>query len=88
MKVLALASYPVEAAATRFRIAQFVKPLGERGIDVTIRPFLDAAGFAALYSGGSPITKAAAMFKPVALRVADVTSATRSEEHTSELQSH
>ena len=32
MKVLALASYPVEAAATRFRLQQFVGPLAERDI--------------------------------------------------------
>lgn len=49
MKVLALASYPVEAAATRYRLAQFVEPLAERGIDVSVRPFLDSRLFAALY---------------------------------------
>lgn len=49
MKVLALASYPVEAAATRYRVAQFLTPLKERGIDVTLRPLLDANSFASLY---------------------------------------
>lgn len=49
MKVLALASYPVEAAATRYRLAQFVEPLAERGIDVSVRPFLDSRLFSALY---------------------------------------
>ena len=49
MKVLALASYPVEAAATRYRLDQFVGPLAERGITLTIRPFIDSKLFAQLY---------------------------------------
>ena len=49
MKVLALASYPVEAAATRYRLAQFITPLKERGIELTIRPFLDSTQFANFY---------------------------------------
>lgn len=49
MKVLALASYPNEAAATRYRITQFVAPLAEHGIEVTVRPFMDSKLFRALY---------------------------------------
>lgn len=49
MKVLALASYPIEAAATRYRLAQFVAPLAERGITLTVHPFLDSQLFASLY---------------------------------------
>ena len=49
MNVLALASYPVEAAATRYRLYQYVEPLAARGITVTVRPFLDSESFAALY---------------------------------------
>lgn len=49
MNVLALASYPVEAAATRFRLQQFVGPLARRGIRLTIVPFLDSKGFKQLY---------------------------------------
>ena len=45
MKVLALASYPTEAAATRYRLAQFVAPLAERDIELTIHPFIDAQLF-------------------------------------------
>lgn len=50
LRVLALASYPLEAASSRYRILQFVDPLAERGIDVTFSPFLDSGLFAALYS--------------------------------------
>lgn len=53
MKVLALASYPVEAAATRYRLAQFIEPLAERGITLTVRSFLDSRLFASLYRRGS-----------------------------------
>jgi glycosyltransferase involved in cell wall biosynthesis len=49
MKVLALASYPVEAAATRYRLEQFVKPLAARGIELDVRPFLDSRLFSSLY---------------------------------------
>jgi len=49
MKVFGLASYPVEAACTRFRLEQFVDPLAARGVTLTIHPYLDSRAFAALY---------------------------------------
>jgi glycosyltransferase involved in cell wall biosynthesis len=49
MKVLALASYPIEAASTRYRVAQFIEPLAEQGITLTILPFLDSRLLASLY---------------------------------------
>jgi glycosyltransferase involved in cell wall biosynthesis len=49
LRVLALASYPVEAASSRYRIVQFIAPLAERRIEVDFRPFLDRGLFAALY---------------------------------------
>ncbi|MDT5060854.1 MAG: hypothetical protein QOH63_1313 [Acidobacteriota bacterium] len=49
MKVLALASYPIEAAATRYRLSQFIGPLAEQGIELDVRPFLDSRLFASLY---------------------------------------
>ena len=49
IRVLALASYPLEAASSRYRILQFIEPLAERGIGVDFAPFLDRALFAALY---------------------------------------
>ena len=50
MKVLALACYPDRAAATRYRLTQFVRPLAERGVELTVRSFLDDATFATLYT--------------------------------------
>ena len=49
LRVLALASYPIESASSRYRITQFIAPLAARGIDVTFSPFLDSALFADLY---------------------------------------
>jgi glycosyltransferase involved in cell wall biosynthesis len=49
MNILGLSSYPVEAAATRYRLEQFVGPLAERGITLKVRPFLDSKAFEMLY---------------------------------------
>jgi len=49
MRVLGLATYPVEAAATRFRMIQFVEPLAKEGIELTIYPFLDSRLHGSLY---------------------------------------
>jgi glycosyltransferase involved in cell wall biosynthesis len=49
LRVAALATFPVEAAATRFRITQFVQPLAGHGIEVTVFPFLTASDFSTLY---------------------------------------
>ena len=48
MKALALCAFPVEAAATRFRVQQFVEPLRERDIDIDLSPFLDSKAFGRL----------------------------------------
>ncbi len=79
LSVLALSSYPGEAAATRFRVGQFVGLLGERGIQVELSSFLDAEGFRRLYEPGRSFVgtaaKAAAFVRPVLRRVAEVARA-------------
>ena len=49
MRVLGLASYPVEAAATRFRMMQFVEPLAQQGIELSVYPFIDSRLLGSLY---------------------------------------
>lgn len=49
MRVLGLASYPVEAAATRFRMMQFVEPLAQQGIELSVYPFIDSRLHGSLY---------------------------------------
>lgn len=68
MRVLALASYPTEAAATRYRLEQFVVPLAERGIDMTIHPFLDSKLFARLYQRNGLPGTILGLFKSALLR--------------------
>ena len=72
MKVLALASYPVEAAATRYRLEQFVAPLAERDITLEIYPFIDSNLFAQMYQRNALRRTAIGLIKPTLLRLADV----------------
>ncbi|MBA2646497.1 MAG: glycosyltransferase [Pyrinomonadaceae bacterium] len=75
MKVLALASYPIEAAATRYRLYQFVAPLAERGITLEIRPLLNAQLFAALYRREEMPRTAAGLLAAALRRFGDVIEA-------------
>ncbi len=50
IQAVALATFPVEAAATRFRVAQFIPALAEADIEVMLLPFLTAADFEGLYN--------------------------------------
>lgn len=79
MKVLALASYPIEAAATRYRLAQFVDPLAERGITLTICPFLDSKLFASLYQWGQLPRTAFGLMRAGLKRLKDVLAAQRAD---------
>lgn len=73
LNVLALSSYPKEAAATRFRVEQFVGPLRERGIELELSPFLSAEQFAEMYKPGGSLKKAAGIARSFFRRVAEAT---------------
>ncbi len=75
MRILCLSSYPVEAAATRFRLEQFVGPLRKRGIEMEVRPFLDSRRFESLYQDTSFVAKAGSMVLPLLKRFRDVFAA-------------
>ncbi len=79
MKVLALASYPKEAACTRYRVEQFVQPLADRGITMTVRPFMDSDLFDSLYKQRSWFRTAAGLIKSGLLRLRDVGGATNAD---------
>lgn len=66
---MAVASYPFEAAATRFRVQQFIAPLAERGITVSLFPFFDARAFAEFYRRGSWPSTILSLIKATAHRV-------------------
>jgi glycosyltransferase involved in cell wall biosynthesis len=75
IKVLALSPAPVEAAATRFRVQQFVEPLHGLGVEVSIKPFLSKEQFRSLYRGGSLASKASAILGSITSRFGDVLKA-------------
>ncbi len=75
MRVLALATYPIEAAATRYRLQQFVDPLAARGINMIIRPFLNSKLFKSLYDRDSLPLNALGLAKALLLRSKDVITA-------------
>lgn len=79
MKVLGLASYPEEAAATRYRLEQFVGPLADRGITLTVRPFLDSKSFEMLYRRRALLQTAIALVKSVLRRLKDVVLLSQTE---------
>jgi len=79
MKVLALASYPVEAAATRFRLQQFVAPLAARGIDLEIHPFLNSQQFQDLYRRDAAVKVAAGLFMSGVRRLFELLTVRRAE---------
>ncbi|HAF14712.1 MAG TPA: hypothetical protein DCK93_01800 [Blastocatellia bacterium] len=72
MNVLGLSSYPVEAAATRYRLEQFVGPLADRGITLTVRPFLDSKAFEMLYQRHALPYTAVALMKSGLRRLKDL----------------
>ncbi|HYU98244.1 MAG TPA: glycosyltransferase family 4 protein [Pyrinomonadaceae bacterium] len=79
MKVLGLASYPIEAAATRYRLQQFVEPLAKRGIALTIKPFLNSEQFATLYQPRALISKTLGLGGAGLLRIAAGLAARRAD---------
>jgi len=79
MNILGLSSYPVEAAATRYRLTQFVGPLADRGITLTNRPFLDSKAFEMLYQRRALPYTALALLKLGLRRLKDLTLLRRSD---------
>ncbi len=79
MKVLALASYPVEAAATRFRLHQFVAPLAARGINLEIHPFLTSKQFQELYRRDAVLGVAAGLVKSGMQRFFQIAAAQKAD---------
>jgi glycosyltransferase involved in cell wall biosynthesis len=77
MKVLFLATFPVDAACTRYRCQQYFSYLEKRGIHCVLRPFLAPSLFRHLYVPGRISFKAAGMFAALAGRLRDILQASR-----------
>lgn len=74
MRVLALSSYPVDAAATRFRLVQFVEPLKARRIELTVSPFLTSEQFAWMYASGGTTRRMMGLADSVRRRIKQLQS--------------
>jgi glycosyltransferase involved in cell wall biosynthesis len=75
MRVLGLSAYPIEAAATRFRLAQFVAPLAEAGIQLDVSPFLTGPQFSNLYTPGQVASRLTGLGSSIARRIAELRTA-------------
>lgn len=75
MNVLGLSSYPIESAATRFRFAQFVVPLGSQGIKLSLSPFLNPEEYREMYAGHGLFRKALRMLPAVFRRIQETFTA-------------
>lgn len=71
MNILGLCSYPVESAATRYRLIQFIEPLAQKGINLEVSPFLDSERFNLLYKNKLIFQKAAGLWKPLLHRFSE-----------------
>lgn len=74
-RVLMLAPVPATAAATRFRLQQFIPFLRDDGIDACIRPFLTQAELAVLYGRSSPTRLMRTAASAIGGRLRDLASA-------------
>lgn len=79
MKVLVFASYPIEAAATRYRLSQFIGPLAEQGIELDVRPFLNSRLFASLYQRTELPRTALGLVRSTLCRLFDVLAVRRAD---------
>src|SRR5438876_416625 len=72
MKLLCLTTFPVEAAATRYRCVQFFSYLADDGFECRLRPFLSPELFGKFYSKGRVVAKAAQLGLATLSRLADI----------------
>ena len=71
MRVVAFTPHPIEGPASRFRLFQFVEPLGERGIELEVRPFLDSETYRGLYTASRSGAKLRALANGIRSRIDD-----------------
>ena len=76
--MLVIAPYPPGTAPSqRFRFEQYVEPLSREGIDLDVRPLLDARTAGLLYRRGFLARKAIALLRGAARRLRDLLAAGR-----------
>lgn len=65
----------MEAAATRYRLTQFIAPLADRGIFLEVRPFLNPGQFASMYRRDRALANAFGLLRSAGRRVRDLAAA-------------
>ncbi len=71
LRILAVATYPVLTAATRYRLVQYVPLLAEEGVHMDVRPFLSDRTFAGFYDRHRVVQTGAGILAGVARRLRD-----------------
>lgn len=71
MKILGLCTHPVEAAATRYRLIQYIEPLAAKGIELVVLPFLNKNQFDILYKSERNFEKGFSLLKSAGRRLID-----------------
>lgn len=79
VRVLALATYPLETPASRYRVVQVITALKARGIDVDFSPFLDASLANALYEPANFLTRLPRVAQRVVRRLGTACRAARAD---------
>lgn len=74
VRILGLATYPHSAAATRYRVLQYVPHLARHGIELDVRPFLSEKTFAGLYDRSRVVRTAGGIVAGLFRRLRDVVS--------------
>ena len=72
VRILALTTYPEYAAATRYRVLQYVPLLRKLGVEMHVRPFVTNRTFAGLYDRRKILRTSAGILSGIARRSVDV----------------
>ncbi|MDI1240337.1 MAG: glycosyltransferase family 4 protein [bacterium] len=75
LKVLAICPFPAAFPSTRYRLLQYVGPLKKMGIEVELRPFLDADEHRRYFEDPRLLKRLSAITSPLIRRFTDVVKA-------------
>lgn len=75
MRGLMLATNPVDAASTRFRVMQYLPRLAQAGIEIDVSPFFPAGSGTVLYQPGRFLRKAGLVCRGIARRLHELRTA-------------
>lgn len=79
LKVLAICPFPADFPSTRYRILQYIDPLREHGIDLTVRPFLNDEEYERYFEDPRLFTRLSTIVEPIARRIGDIVRSAKSD---------